>query len=252
MDISDTIVKQLFAEALDLPREQRTAFLDRRCQGLPQLRRQVEALLNENDWRGRPLNGSPWDSATMVPEGSLREQHIGPGTLLGRYRVIEQLGAGGMGVVYRAHDEKLDRVVAVKVVTPGVFTTDEARSRFRREALTLARLNHPHIAALYDVGEQDGVDYIVMECVQGQSLRTALQGGPFTVVEATRIVQQVAEALEEAHEQGVVHRDLKPANVMITVKGHAKVLDFGVAKLLAGTEATHSLTEAAGPIGTPL
>jgi formylglycine-generating enzyme required for sulfatase activity/predicted Ser/Thr protein kinase len=211
----------------------------------------VEALLEENDRLSGILSESPWNLATMVPEGSIRQQHIGPGTLLGRYRIIEQLGAGGMGVVYRANDEKLDRVVAVKVVTPGVFTTAEARSRFRREALTLARLNHPHIAALYDVGEQDGVDYIVMECVRGQSLRTALQGGPFTVVEATRIVLQVAEALEEAHEHGVIHRDLKPANVMITAKGHAKVLDFGVAKLLAATEATQSLTEAAGPIGTP-
>ncbi len=166
--------------------------------------------------------------------------------------MIEQMGAGGMGVVYRAQDEKLNRVVAVKIVAPGVLTSDDARDRFRREALALARLNHPHIAAVYDVGEQDGVDYIVMECVQGQSLRTALQAGPLTVVEATRIVLQVAEALEEAHAQGVVHRDLKPANVMITAKGNAKVLDFGVAKLLAATEATQSLTEAAGPIGTPL
>jgi eukaryotic-like serine/threonine-protein kinase len=252
MDNTDTIVQQLLKEAVDLPREQRTAFLDRRCQGLPELRRQVEALLKDNGRRGGTPNGSPGDSATVAPAESHRGQQIGPGTLLGRYRMIEQLGAGGMGVVYRAQDEKLDRVVAVKVVTPGVLTSKDARDRFRREALALARLNHPHIAALYDVGEQEGIDYIVMECVQGQSLRTALHAGPFTVVEATRIVLQIAEALEEAHEQGVVHRDLKPGNVMITVKGQAKVLDFGVAKLLASKDATQSLTEAAGPIGTPL
>ena len=252
MDDPDTIVQQLLAQARELPREQQTAFLDRRCHGLPELRRQLDILLTENDRGDGRVNGSRWDAATVLPEGSLPEQLIGPGTLLGRYRVIEQLGAGGMGIVYRAHDEKLDRVVAVKVVTPGVLTSRDARDRFRREALTLARLNHPHIAALYDVGEQDGIDYIVMECVQGQSLRTALQAGRFTVVEATRIILQIAEALEEAHAQGVVHRDLKPANVMMTAKGHAKVLDFGVAKLLAGTDATQSLTEAAGPIGTPL
>jgi formylglycine-generating enzyme required for sulfatase activity/predicted Ser/Thr protein kinase len=252
MDNPDTVVKQLFGEALDLPREQLKAFLDRTCKGRNDLRRQVEALLEENDRLNGIMSDSPWNLSAVFPENLPRGQRIVPGTLLGRYRIVEQLGAGGMGVVYRAHDEKLNRAVAVKVVTPGVFTTDEARSRFRHEALALARLNHPHIAALYDVGEQGGVDYIVMECVQGRSLRTVLQGGPFSVAEATRIVLQVAEALEEAHEHGVVHRDLKPANVMITAKGHAKVLDFGVAKLLAATEATQSLTEAAGPIGTPL
>ena len=252
MDNPDTVVKQLFGEAMDLPREQRAAFLDRACKGRNELRRQVEAILEENDRLQGMLSHSPWDLATIDLGEPLRGQPIGPGTLLGRYRLIEQLGAGGMGVVYRAHDEKLNRVVAVKVVTPGVLMSEEARSRFRREALALARLNHPHIAALYDVGEQDGVDYIVMECVQGQSLGAVLQGGAFTVVEATRIAVQVAQALEEAHEQGVVHRDLKPANVMITAKGHAKVLDFGVAKLLALPDVTQSLTEAAGPIGTPL
>jgi eukaryotic-like serine/threonine-protein kinase len=252
MGIPDTEVKQLFGEALDLPREQRTAFLDRTCKGRAELRQQVEAILEENDRLNGVLSDPPWNLTAAFADGPSRGQHIGPGTLLGRYRLIEQLGAGGMGAVFRAHDEKLDRVVAVKVVTPGVLISKDARDRFRREALALARLNHPHIAAVYDVGEQDAVDYIVMECVQGQSLRTALQGGPFTVVEATRIVLQVAEALEEAHAQGVVHRDLKPANVMVTAKGNAKVLDFGVAKLLAVTEATQSLTEAEGPIGTPL
>ena len=252
MDNPNTVVKQLFGEALELPREQRAAFLDKACNGRNELRRQVEAILAENDRLNGVLSDSPWNLAEVFPEEPARRQNIGPGTLLGRYRMIEQMGAGGMGVVYRAQDEKLNRVVAVKIVAPGVLTSDDARDRFRREALALARLNHPHIAAVYDVGEQDGVDYIVMECVQGQSLRTALQAGPLTVVEATRIVLQVAEALEEAHAQGVVHRDLKPANVMITAKGNAKVLDFGVAKLLAATEATQSLTEAAGPIGTPL
>jgi eukaryotic-like serine/threonine-protein kinase len=252
MDDPDIIVKQLFGEALDLPREQLKAFLDRTCKGRNDLRRQVEALIEENDRLSGMLSESPWNLATEFSENLLRGQHIGPGTLVGRYRIVEQLGAGGMGVVYSATDEKLGRTVAVKILPAGVLTSEDARERFRREALALARLNHPHIAALYDVGEQDGVDYIVMECVQGQSLRTALQGGPLTVVEATRIALQIAEALEEAHAQGVVHRDLKPANVMITAKGSAKVLDFGVAKLLAGTEIAQSLTEAVGPIGTPL
>ena len=245
MDYPDTIVKQLFGEALELPPEQRAAFLDRTCEGRSELRRQVEAILAENERLNGMLSDSPWNLADVFPEEPPRGQRVSPGMLLGRYRMIEQMGAGGMGVVYRAQDEKLNRVVAVKIVTPGVLTSNHARDRFRREALALARLNHPHIAAVYDVGEQDGVDYIVMECVQGQSLRTALQAGPFTVVEATRIVLQIAEALEEAHAQGVVHRDLKPGNVMITAKGNVKVLDFGVAKV-AGCYRSYAIAHRSG------
>jgi serine/threonine protein kinase/dienelactone hydrolase len=159
-----------------------------------------------------------------------------------------------MGMVYRAHDEKLDRDVAVKVLAPGIFPGDEARHRFHREALALAKLSHAHIAAVYDVGEQDGVDFIVMECVPGESLAAKLETGPLSVKEATSIALQIAQALEEAHEQGVIHRDLKPANVMITPKGQAKVLDFGLAKLLmpSSPDATHSMVETRSIAGTPL
>ena len=158
-----------------------------------------------------------------------------------------------MGVVYRARDEKLERTVAIKMLAPGVLTGEDARRHFRREALALAKLNHPRIAAVYDVGEQDGADFIVMELVAGESLATRLRAGALPVKEATAIALQVAEALEEAHEQGVIHRDLKPANVMITPKGNAKVLDFGLAKMLAvSSDAKLSLTERGGLLGTPL
>jgi eukaryotic-like serine/threonine-protein kinase len=145
-------------------------------------------------------------------------------------------------------------VVAIKLLAPGVFTGDEARRRFRKEALALAKLSHTHIAAVYDVGEQDGIDYIVMECVPGESLAAKLRSGPLTVKDATSLVIQIAEALEEAHEQGVIHRDLKPANVMVTPKGQAKVLDFGLAKLLAPVAGNTvvSVTETRGLLGTPL
>lgn len=237
-------VEQLFGEALEMPREERGSFLDRACAGHPEVRRQVQSLLEENDRLTGYLCDSTWNG---VPGGV-----PGPGARLGRYFLVEQLGAGGMGVVYRARDEKLERAVAVKVLTPGVLTNETMRSHFRREALALARLNHPHIAALYDVGEQDGVDYIVMELVQGESLRARLTSGALRVDEATRITAEIAGALEEAHGQGVVHRDLKPANVIITARGYAKVLDFGVAKLLTTSEATQSLLETSGLIGTPL
>ena len=175
------------------------------------------------------------------------------GTKLGRYFIIEPLGSGGMGVVYRARDEKLERIVAIKILAPGLLRGEDARRRFNKEALALAKLSSSHIAAVYDVGEQDGIDYIVMECVPGESLSAKLSSGPLTVKDATSITLQIAEALEEAHEQGVIHRDLKPGNVMVTPKGQVKVLDFGLAKLLEvqGADETVSL-ETRGIIGTPL
>lgn len=252
MDTAENMVRQLFTEVLAMPRERRAVFLESTCSGRPELRRQVEALLEETEGPSGSSSGVACDSATVTAGSLPAGQRIGPGALLGRYSILEQLGAGGMGMVYRARDQKLDRVVAIKILTPGVLTSERARSNFRREGLALAKLNHPHIASLYDVGEQDGIDYIVMECVPGRSLRTVLESGPLPVAEATRLVLQIAQALEEAHDQGVIHRDVKPANVMVTPKGAAKVLDFGVAKLLAGTDVAQSLTEVGGLVGTPL
>ncbi|HEX3985009.1 MAG TPA: protein kinase [Acidobacteriaceae bacterium] len=253
MESADSIVEQLFGQALDLSPELRAAFLDRTCAGQPEVRRQVERLLDENEHLSSFLHTSPWkkDAAPWTDASSSGER-LGPGTRLGRYSLIELLGAGGMGVVYRARDEKLERTVAIKILASGFLTDETMRSHFRREALALARLNHPNIAALYDVGEQDGIDYLVMECVPGQSLRARLQAGPLTAAEATRVTLQIAEAMEEAHAQGVVHRDLKPANVIISPRGHAKVLDFGVAKLLVAPDATQSQHHTSTQVGTPL
>ncbi len=248
--------EQLFGEALELPSERRAAYLDQACQATPELRPLVEKLLRDNELAGTFLNEpilTPNGGDTVSVTQSVSSRHLTAGTRLGRYSIIEPLGAGGMGVVYRARDEKLERVVAVKLLAPGMFTGDEARRRFHKEALALAKLSHAHIAAVYDVGEQDGIDYIVMECVPGESLAAKIKQGPLTVKDATSILLQIAQALEEAHEQGVIHRDLKPANVMITPKGQAKVLDFGLAKLLSvARDATVSATETRGLMGTPL
>jgi serine/threonine protein kinase len=248
--------EQLFGEALELQPERRAAFLDQACRGAPELRRLVEELLRDNQLAGNFLAEpilTPDGGAAVSATQSAASRHLSAGTKLGRYSIVEPLGAGGMGVVYRARDEKLERVVALKLLAPGMFTGDEARRRFHKEALALAKLSHAHIAAVYDVGEQDGIDYIVMECVPGESLAAKLKPGPLTVKDATSITLQIAQALEEAHEQGVIHRDLKPANVMVTPKGQAKVLDFGLAKLFAvARDPTVSVTETRGLIGTPL
>ncbi|MGB2664924.1 MAG: serine/threonine-protein kinase, partial [Candidatus Acidiferrum sp.] len=160
-----------------------------------------------------------------------------------------------MGVVYRARDEHLQRDVAIKVLPSAVLGDEAARRRFRQEALALARLSHPNIAAVFDVGEYDGADYLVMECVPGEPLSRKLRAGSLSAREIVSLSMEVANALEEAHEQGVVHRDLKPSNIMVTPRGHAKVLDFGLAKLLEATDApavTLSFAETRGPVGTVL
>lgn len=241
--------EQLFEAALELPPEERAAFLDHACDGTPQVRQIVEQLLAEDQRLGSFLGISP----LHVPSSGSGPA-LAAGSKLGRYTVIEPLGAGGMGVVYRGFDTQLERDVAIKILASGLLLGEEARKRFRREALVLAKLSHPNIAPIYDVGQQDGIDYIVMECVAGESLAARIRSGPFSVKEATSILLQIAEALEEAHEQGVIHRDLKPANVMITPRGQVKVLDFGIAKLLAneGADTTVTLLETRGIIGTPL
>jgi Tol biopolymer transport system component len=253
MEKWQTKAEEVFGGALDLPREQRAAFLEAACQGMPEVRRAVEELLAQNERLSGFLSESPYKRVEETAATWTAAHVLEAKTRLGRYLILEPLGSGGMGVVYRARDEKLERVVAIKMLAPGVLSGEEARRHFRREALALAKLNHPRIAAVYDVGEQDGADYIVMELVEGESLAVKLRAGALGIKEATAIAVQLAEALEEAHEHGVIHRDLKPANVMITPSGNAKVLDFGVAKMLAlDADATISLAETGGLLGTPL
>jgi serine/threonine protein kinase/Tol biopolymer transport system component len=155
-----------------------------------------------------------------------------PGTRLGPYEVLAPLGAGGMGEVYRARDTRLERMVAIKVLPEHLSATADLRTRFEREAKAVSSLNHPHICVLYDIGQQDGVDYLVMEHIEGETLAARLERGPLPTPEVLRYAAEIADALDKAHRQGLVHRDLKPGNVMLT-KGGAKLLDFGLARLMA-------------------
>ncbi len=175
------------------------------------------------------------------------------GQNLSHYRILEKIGAGGMGEVYRAHDERLDRDVAVKVLPSGVLGDENARKRFRKEALTLSKLNHPHIATVFDFDSQDDVDFIVMELIEGMSLAEKLKTGALAEKEISELGAQIAEALEEAHEGGVIHRDLKPGNIALTSKGRVKVLDFGLARFVkpvSDEASTEALTEAHTVAGT--
>jgi eukaryotic-like serine/threonine-protein kinase len=160
-----------------------------------------------------------------------------PGTRLGPYELVAPVGAGGMGEVYRAKDTRLDRTVAVKVLPAHLSSSAESRQRFEREAKTISQLSHPHICALYDVGNQDGVEFLVMEYLEGETLSDRLLKGPLEFDQVLRFGIEIADALDKAHRQGIVHRDLKPGNVMITKSG-VKLLDFGLAKAVAPASRT--------------
>src|ERR1700681_2565334 len=153
-----------------------------------------------------------------------------PGLRLGPYEILSAIGAGGMGEVYRAKDTRLDRVVAIKVLPPHLADSSELRERFEREARTIASVNHPHICTLFDIGHQDGIDYLVMEYLEGETLAQRLLKGSLPLEQVLQFAIEIADALDKAHRKGVTHRDLKPGNIMLTKSG-TKLLDFGLAKL---------------------
>ena len=157
---------------------------------------------------------------------------IAAGSRLGPYEVLSPLGAGGMGEVWKARDTRLERTVAIKLLPQSVAASPESRQRFEREAKAIAKLSHPHICALYDVGREGDVEYLVMEHLEGETLaeRLARSKGPLPVDQGLRIASEIADALDKAHHAGITHRDLKPGNVMLTKTG-AKLMDFGLAKL---------------------
>src|SRR5262249_13761583 len=168
---------------------------------------------------------------------------LASGTRVGPYEIVGPLGAGGMGEVYRGRDTRLERAVAIKILPAHLSNDPVRKQRFEREAKTISSLNHPHICVLYDVGNQDDIDYLVMECVEGETLAKRLGKGPLTVDQVLRLGAQIADALDKAHRAGIVHRDLKPGNIMLTAAG-AKLLDFGLAKPVAPLANMATLTAA--------
>ena len=164
------------------------------------------------------------------------------GTRLGPYEIVSQHGVGGMGEVYRARDTRLDRTVAIKVLPQHLSSNPELRQRFEREARAVSSLQHPHILTLHDIGRQDGIDYLVMEFLEGQTLADRFAKGALPIDQVLRYAIQVADALDKAHRAGITHRDLKPGNIILTKSG-AKLLDFGLAKFQGNSsEPVSSLT----------
>ena len=216
-------VASLLEAALERPPGERTAFLDEACSGQDALRERVDKLLANHE--EAEANGF-LERAPVV-----ESMELTPGTELGHYKLVRLIGAGGMGQVYQATDTRLDRTVAVKVLPSHVASNPDVRARFEHEARTISQLNHPHICTLYDVGQENGVDFLVMEYIEGETLADRLNKGALPLERALQYGIEIADALDKAHRHGVVHRDLKPGNVMLTKSG-AKLLDFGLAKLM--------------------
>jgi predicted ATPase len=231
-------IEALYQAAVDCGPEERAALF---AAASPEVRDTVrEMLTHEAD--GNILDGPAWESATAT-QGE--QAPFRPGTQLGHYRLETAIGAGGMGEVYRAVDTRLDRKVAVKAVRAGVWAAG-LETRLLAEARAASALNHPNIVTVHDVGAWRGVPYIVMEWVEGQTLRQKLRLGPLGIPDVLAIANQIADALAVAHEHGILHRDLKPENIMITPDGRVKVLDFGVAKRLDNSAPRTSRTGSGG------
>ena len=234
-------VEELYLAALEQPTNRREAFLCEATAGDVALRHEVESLLAQTAPAESSVDPLVWHFGShasreeqMQSADSTLSRIPDPivGTTVSHYRVLQKVGAGGMGVVYRARDERLDRDVALKVLPPSRLANDTARKRFRKEAMALARLNHPHIGTIYEFDQEEGLDFLVMEYVPGQTLGYRLTSGPLPETEVINLGTQIAAALAEAHDKGIVHRDLKPGNIAVTPEHQVKVLDFGLAKLL--------------------
>ena len=224
-----TAVKRIHQGALDVPPVERAAFVAASCGGDETMLRDVQSLLSYEADAESFLERPALDVAAESPAEGHEQTLVG--TTLSHYHVLSLLGAGGMGEVYLALDRRLDRTVALKILPVDLARDPERMQRFEREARAASALNHPNVATIHDVGESGGLHFIVMEHVEGETLAARIAGRPFSPPDVIDVAVQAADALDVAHAKGITHRDVKPANLMVTSRGHLKVLDFGVAKM---------------------
>ncbi len=242
-------IQDLYARASECGERDRGSFLQGACAGDEALRQEVESLLNQERRIGGFLEQTAMHDAAR---DMMRRDESLVGRRLGHYEILAFIGRGGMGEVYKAKDTRLERTVAIKILAQDFLSGPQAKQHFHREAQTIANLKHPNICVLYDVGEIDGIDFLVMEYLEGVTLAERLKKHALPLAECVNIATQIGDALEKAHRSGVVHRDLKPSNIMLTPEG-AKLLDFGVARLMrevAGAVEGMSLTDAKVIAGT--
>ncbi len=223
-------IERIYHQALELDRDKRDAFIREACAADDEARREVESLIEAHEHAGNFIVKPAFEAAAEAIAEKLTI--VEPGRMLGHYKILNMLGAGGMGAVYLAQDSKLGRKIAIKML-PATFSTDSARlRRFQQEARAASATNHPNILTVHEIGEIDGANYIVTEFVDGETLRQRLNGERLSFEVALDVAIQVASALEAAHQAGIAHRDIKPENIMLRRDGIVKVLDFGIAKLV--------------------
>ena len=243
-------INHIFHEALERDAATRESYIQQATAGDPELFREVQTLLTSHAKAGEFLDRPAW---AVEPELALGEEHSLVGKQIGTYHILEEVGRGGMGVVYAAEDQRLRRTVALKALAPEYTRDPFRRERLTREARAAAALLHPAIATIFALEEIDGELYITSELVRGRTLREELGDGPLPPSQLLPVLVTIADALAAAHERGIVHRDLKPENIIRRDDGQIKVLDFGLAQRPARTDAPTStrLTEAGSALGTP-
>ena len=235
-------VKEVIEGALEQAPSERARFVHQTCGDDRALQSEVESLLNAMEQAGTFVERPALQSLASSDASAVREildlagRALQPGDVLGPYRVLEFVGAGGMGEVYRARDSKLNRDIALKVLPQALAPDADRLARFRREAQILASLNHSNIAAIYGLEESDDVQALALELVEGPTLADRIASSTTPIDEALSIAKQIANGLESAHERGIVHRDLKPGNIKLRPDGTVKILDFGLAKALEPLE----------------